>query len=221
MRTLWRARRATPTVNLLENTPGYSTCDVTVPSGGTCPVGKVNYSLYQKVKLEYDQLQYGTLPQQEFVFDPWVQFIHNSKYLSIPGVYAYSVDDAVGNIQAEGTGYIIDFESLKHLENQFPAESPINIAVGFDTKDPNRFKSYRVCVNDAAHDKPISDLNPAFIINARDPAKCPVYLIDRGYNKSAPQTYTFTVSKPPPFTLFTTAQVNAGVPAGTTARTRP
>ena len=39
-----------------------------------------------------------------------------------------------------------------------------------------------------------------------------MYLIDRGYNKSAPQTYTFTVTKPPPFTEFTTAQVNAGVP---------
>ena len=87
------------------------------------------------------------------------------------------------------------------------------------TQDPNRFKSYRVCVNDPAHDKPISSLNPAFIINARDPAKCPVYLIDGGYNKSTPQTYTFTVTKPPPFTQFTTAQVSAGVPAGTTART--
>ena len=202
-----------PTVNLLENTPGYWTCDVAVPSGGTCPAGKVDYSIYQKVKLEFDKLQYGTLPQQQFVFDPWVEFIHSAQYLNIPGVYSYSVDDAVGNIQAEGTGYIIDFESLKNLENQFPAEPPINISVGFDPTDPNRFKSYRVCVNDLAHDKPISDLNPAFIINARDPSKCPVYLIDRGYNKTTPQTYTFTVSKPPPFTLFTTAQVNAGVPS--------
>jgi hypothetical protein len=202
-----------PTVNLLEKTPGYWTCDVAVPSGGTCPAAKVNYALYQKVKLEFDQLQYGTLPQQQFVFDPWVEFIHNPKYLGIPGVYAYSVDDAVGNIQAEGTGYIVDFESLKNLENQFPAEPPINISLGFDPADPNRFKSYRVCVNDLAHDKPVSDLNAAFIISARDPSQCPVYLIDRGYNKSAPQTYTFKVTKPPPFTLFTTKQVNAGVPA--------
>jgi hypothetical protein len=32
-------------------------------------------------------------------------------------VYAYSVDDAVGNIQAEGTGFIIDVGDTKHLEN--------------------------------------------------------------------------------------------------------
>lgn len=193
-----------PTVNLLENTPGYWV----QPD----PNKPRDYAQYQKVKLEFDKLQYGTLPAQQYVFNPWVQFIHGAKYLNIPGAYAYSVDDAVGNIQAEGTGYIIDFESLKNLENQFPAEPPINISVGYDPADPNRFKSYRVCVNDLAHDKPLSDLNPAFIINARDPSKCPVYLIDRGYNKSAPQTYTFTVAKPPPFTLFTTKQVNAGVP---------
>ena len=112
-----------PTVNLLENTPGYSTCDVVVPSGGTCPAGKVDYAPYQKVKLEFDKLQYGTLPQQEFVFDPWVEFIHSAKYLNIPGAYSYSVDDAVGNIQAEGTGYIIDFESLANLENSIPGRA--------------------------------------------------------------------------------------------------
>ena len=193
-----------PTVNLLENTPGYWT----QPD----PNKPRDYTQYQKVKLEFDKLQYGTLPQQEYVFDPWVEFIHGAKYLNIPGAYAYSVDDAVGNVQAEGTGYIIDFESLKNLENQLPAEAPINISVGYNPTDPNRFKSYRVCVNDLAHDKPLSDLNPAFIINARDPSKCPVYLIDRGFNKAQPQTYTFTVTKSPPFTQFTIPQVNAGVP---------
>ena len=201
-----------PTANLLQDTPGYSKCLVTPPQGQACPAGKIDYSEYERVKSEFDKLQYGLLPQQQYVFDPWVQFIHSPKYLNIPGAYAYSVDDAVGNIQSEGTGYIIDFESLAHLENKYPATAPINIAVGYDKTDPNRFRSYRVCVNDAAHDKPINPNNPAFIINARDPGNCPVYLIDGGYNKSAPQTYTFTVTKSPPFTEFTTDQVNAGVP---------
>ncbi len=201
-----------PTANLLENTPGYWKCLVTPPQGQPCPAAKIDYSEYARVKSEFDQLQYGLLPQQLYVFDPWVEFIHSPKYLNIPGAYAYSVDDAVGNIQSEGTGYIIDFQSLEHLENQYPAAPPINISVGYNPQDPNRFRSYRVCVNDTAHDKPLSSLNPAFVINARDPENCPVYLIDGGYNKSAPQTYTFTVTKPPPFTEFTTAQVSAGVP---------
>ncbi|WP_156964412.1 hypothetical protein [Methylocapsa aurea] len=191
------------TANLLEDTPGYWTQARGKPK---------DYTKYLKVKLEFDKLNYGTLPSPAYVFNPWVNLIHNKTYLDIPGAYAYSVDDAVGNIQAEATGYIIDFASLEHLENKFPAEPPINIALGYSAQSPIRFSSYRVCVNDLAHDKPVNELNPAFIINARDPSSCPVYLIDNGYNKSAPQTYTFTITKAPPFTEFTIPQVNAGVP---------
>ena len=139
------------------------------------------YEKYSKVKLEFDNLQYGYYSDAAYVFDPWVQFIHGTKYLNIPGVYAYSVDDAVGNIQAEAQGFIIDIGSLTHLENQLPAAPPINIALGYASTDAVRFTSYSVCSNDPTRSKPVNPLNPAFIINANAPQNCPVYLTD---NKS-------------------------------------
>jgi hypothetical protein len=193
-----------PADNLLENTPGYwSWSD---PNDHKKPK---DYSKYLAVKLEFDKLNYGTLPEEKYTFNPWVQFIHGKNYLNIPGAYAYSVDDAVGNIQAEATGYIVDVGSVNHLENKYPAEQPINVSLGYDPEAAIKFASYRVCVNDAAHDKPVNELNPAFIMNARDPLTCPVFLID---NKNPAQTYTFTITQSPPFAQFTIPQVNAGVP---------
>jgi hypothetical protein len=176
------------TANLIENTPGYST--------GSPP--NQDYTRYQQVKQEFDQLNYGTLSGGYYIFNPWVQLIHGKKYVNAPNVYAYSVDDAVGNIQAAGTGIIIDVGSTKNLENQLPAAPPINInyAIGAQAI---RFTSYRIC-SMSAPDKPVNPNFQSFIINANDPANCPVFFLD---NKSMPQLYTFTITKPPPFTVFT------------------
>jgi hypothetical protein len=171
-------------VNLLENTPGYS---------------KNNYAKYLPVKEEFDKLNYGLYAGAPYVFNPWVVLIHGQKYVDAPNVYAYSVDDAVGNIQAEATGFIIDVASTKHLENQLPAAPPININIGFGGPQPVQFTSYRICKNDAAHDKPVNPHFPSFVINANNPAKCPIYFLD---NKPRQQLYTFTITKAPPFTLF-------------------
>jgi hypothetical protein len=122
-------------------------------------------------------------------------------------VYAYSDDDAIGNIQAEAQGFIIDIGSLTHLENQLTAAPPINIALGYASTDTVRSASYSVCSNDPKRTKPVNPLNPAFIINANAPQNCAVYLTD---NKPVQQTYTFTVTKPPPFTIFTLSQVMNG-----------
>ena len=181
-----------PAANLLEDTPTYA---------------DNGYEKYAKVKLEFDNLQYGNYADAAYAFNPWVQFLHGTKYLHIPGVYAYSVDDAVGNIQAEADGFIIDIGGLTHLENQLPAAPPINIALGYSSTDAVKFASYSVCKNDPARTKPVNPLNPAFIINANAPQHCPVYLTD---NKPVQQTYTFTVTKPPPFTIFTLSQVMNG-----------
>ncbi len=171
-----------PTANLLENTPGYSAN---------------NFAKYLLVKEEFDKLNYGTLPAPKYAFNPWVQLIHGQKYVNAPNVYAYSVDDAVGNIQAEGTGFIVDVGSTAHLENQLPAAPPINIAYAIGTQDI-RFTSYRICsVN--APDKAVNPFFQSFIINANDPANCPIFFLD---NKSQPQLYTFRITKPPPFTVF-------------------
>jgi hypothetical protein len=166
--------------NNLENTPGYT---------------DNNHARYLAVKQEFDKLNYGAYTKAFYNFNPWVAFIHGADYLNAPNVYAYSVDDAVGNIQAEGQGFIIDIGSTQNLENQLPASPPINISLGFDPKSPVRFASYRVCKNDPARDKPVNPHFPSFIISANDPKNCPVYLLD---NKTpTPQSYTFTVTQPP------------------------
>ena len=182
-----------PTANLLENTPGYAAND---------------YDLYGKVKLEFDKLNYGKYSNPPYAFNPWVQFIHGDAILpdqlGMPGVYAYSVDDAVGNLNVEAQGYIVDIGSTKHLENQTPAQPPIDISLGYSTADPVRFVTYGVCGNDPSQQKPVNPANPQFIISATDPKGCPVYLTD---NKSPAQIYTFTVTTAPPFTIIPTADV--------------
>lgn len=182
-----------PTANLLENTPGYSAND---------------YDLYGKVKLEFDKLNYGSYSNPPYAFNPWVQFIHGDAILpdqlGMPGVYAYSVDDAVGNLNVEAQGYIVDIGSTKHLENQTRAQPPINISFGYASTDPVRFLTYGVCGNDPSQQKPVNPANAQFIISATNPKNCPVYFTD---NKSPAQIYTFTVTTPPPFTIIPTADV--------------
>ena len=109
----------------------------------------------------------------------------------MPGVYAYSVDDAVGNLNVEAQGYIVDIGSTKHLENQTRATPPLNIQLGYSSEAPVRFVTYGVCGNDPSQQKPVNPANPQFIISATDPKNCPVFLTD---NENPPQTYTFTVT---------------------------
>ncbi len=65
--------------------------------------------------------QHG-IPAAPYAFNPWVTFIHGTPpgtqnkakgYLGMPGVYAYSVDDAVGNLNVYATGYIVDIGSTQ------------------------------------------------------------------------------------------------------------
>jgi hypothetical protein len=196
-----------PTANLLENTPGYMADD---------------YELYGQVKLEFDKLNYGTYPDATYAFNPWVQFIHGDAILpdqlGMPGVYAYSVDDAVGNLNVEAEGYIVDIGSTKHLENQTRATPPLNIQLGYSADAPVRFVKYGVCGNAAAQQKPVNPANPQFIISATDPKNCPVYLTD---NENPPQTYTFTVETTPPYTVIPTSDVRKNLAAWSAGNGRP
>jgi len=162
--------------NLLENTPTYS---------------DNNYANYAALKEKYDLLNYQSLPNSKYVFNPWVNFIHSDKFANIRNAYAYSVDDAVGNIQADGDGIIIDVSSTKNLENQSPADTPIDISYGLTSPSlQTSFTRYSVC--DDTHFKPVKPFFNAFIINANNPVKCPVYMED-----SKKKRYTFTVATNP------------------------
>jgi hypothetical protein len=162
--------------NLLEDTPGYS---------------ENFYARYAALKELYDLLNYGRLPAPKYDFNPWVAFVHGARFAKIENAYAYSVDDAVGNIQAEGGGIIIDFADVKHLENQLPAKPPINISYGL-TQGAVSFTRYATCKPE--NWKPVRPYFLSFIINANNPQNCPVYFED---DKPRPQRYTFTVVADP------------------------
>ncbi len=172
-----------PKANLLENTPGYGSEDK-------------SYAKYSKVKSEFDSLNYGGPsgtswdPPAPYVFNPWVNFIHGlppgeqdeaKGYLGMPGVYAYSVDDAVGNLNVYATGYIVDIGSTEHLENANPAGPPIAISLGYSIKDAVRFDTYSVCGPNK--NRKVNPADPVFIISAIDPQNCPVWLTDNSGDK--------------------------------------
>lgn len=187
--------------NLLENTPGYFT---------ELPSGK-DYTNYLNVKIAFDELNYGKLPPkqsgQSYQFNPWVLFIHGDpstdppKYVNTPYAYAYSVDDAMGNIQAEGVGVIIDIGNTVNLENQKPATQPILVTLG--GAEPIKgitYKAYAVCENTAANTKTINPNFTTFAVSGNDPGNCPIYVYD---SKSPRQLYAFKIdAKPDQFPFF-------------------
>jgi hypothetical protein len=211
------------TGNLLQLTPFTpgQQCD---PNGkdNNCGYGSNNFALYNQVKAEFDNLNYNLLTDagsQPYNFNPWVNvFIHGPNFVNALNVYAYSVDDQVGNLQAEGTGFITDVGSSKNLctgpnscPNQSAAGEPIHINLAPNnnpTGDPNiiNFTNYGVCQftpNEKIPGltyKPVNALSSSFIINASNPQQCPIFLVD---SKNPPQLYTFTITQPPTkFTFF-------------------
>lgn len=166
-----------PTVNLLENTPGYT-------ANGS--------ARFHQVKDIFDQLQYWPNGQ----FDPYVILIHGKNYVNAPNVYAYSVDDAVGNLQAEGTGFIIAVGGTNGLPNPNPAAPPINVNFGFAKTDKVRFTKYGICTT--TPNKPVDPDFASFGLSILDKnlANCPISFID---NRGS--IYTFKLKSGPPFPL--------------------
>jgi hypothetical protein len=165
----------TAQTNLLENTPGY----------------KENNSLrYQEVKTDFDALQYW--PTGEF--DPYVDLIHGKDYLNAEFVYAYSVDDTVGNMQTTGEGLIIAVGGKGGLPNPEPATAPIHVPFGYSARDKVRFVQYGICT-----DSPNRKVNPdftSFDLSTNQLSDCTLSFVD---NQNPPQKYFFKITGPPPY----------------------
>lgn len=161
------------TFNLLENTPGYAAR---------------NHQAYQVVKDQFDDLQYW--PTGEF--DPYVVLIHGEDYINAPNVYAYSVDDAVGNMQADGDGLIIAVGGTRGMPNPDPATPPIHVSFGYSSKDAVRFVKYGICTDPP--DRRVDPDFPSFDISITSIGQCPLTFVDNnGHN------YTFTIESQPPY----------------------
>jgi len=107
--------------NQLYETPGYDDPEKTVD--------------YQTVKDEFDRLQYwvNVLQGKYGEFDPYVVLVHGPDYLNAPYAYAYSVDDAVGNMQTDGTGLIIAVGGPGNLPNPDHATPNVNFPFGYSS----------------------------------------------------------------------------------------
>lgn len=162
--------------NLLENTPGYF---------------KNNHRQYQRIKDKFDDLQ----NLKSGKFDPYVVLIHGKNYIDAPNVYAYSVDDAVGNMQVDATGFIIEVGGTEGLPNPNPASPPIHISLGYSRKDDVRFTEYGVCTDPP--NKKIDPDFPSFDISVTSIGACPLTLLD-----NAGRHYIFEVTREPPYVIF-------------------
>ena len=161
--------------NLLEDTPGYK---------------EDNHRQYQAVKAEFDTL--NNWPTGEF--NPYVKLVHDPQYLNAQYVYAYSVDDAVGNMQTTGEGLIITVGGAAGLPNPNPATSPIHVPFGYAATDKVRFVKYGVCT-----DTPDQDVNPnftSFDLSANQLSDCTLSFMD---NQSPPSLYVFKIKSQPPY----------------------
>ncbi|MEJ8572501.1 hypothetical protein [Microbaculum marinum] len=160
-------------INLLADTPGYTAN---------------NSRKYHNLKGIFDKLQYLKSGR----FNPYSKLIHSKKYIGAPNVYAYSVDDAVGNMQAEGTGLIIAVGGKRGLPNKNPATPPIHVSFGYAPTDLVRFTHYGVCTTVPDH-----DVNPSyasFDVSITSIGDCHLTFLDN-FNR----TYTFDIKSQPPY----------------------
>jgi hypothetical protein len=135
--------------NLLQQTPGYYD-----------PNNKDPTHKYNEVKGQFDVLQYwvDVLKGDYGVFHPYVALIHGPTFINSPFAYAYSVDDAVGNVLTGGTGLIIAVGGLENMPNpdHFTPEIHVNFAYK-SLSNGNTFDYYGRCT-----DNPTTPVNPNF-----------------------------------------------------------
>ncbi len=173
--------------NLLQDTPGYDN-----------PALPVNYA---SVKREFDALQYwNNFPVTGIygLFDPYVGLIHGQKYIDAPYTYAYSVDDAVGNMQTDGTGLVIEIGGISQLPNPDHATPNVNIAYGYSSPGYGiSFEKYGRC------SPPDTTTNPNFASFAvplgidgtsSSITNCKITFLD-----SKDRTYQLRIKSPPPW----------------------
>jgi len=150
---------------------------------------------YQAVKRQFDAL----MPDP--AVNPYAQFIHGAKYLNSPNVYAYSVDDAVGNLQVDQqTGFCLAVGSPAGLPNPDPAGPMVQAPFGYSPTDRVRFVSHGVCT--LTPDTPINPNFKAFVLPGSDRiCTCPVSFIDNNGKR-----YQYRVTALPPYTPFPNQQ---------------
>jgi hypothetical protein len=166
----------------------WNDCGHGVADSATNPLdkGPINTPNYQAVHKTYVDLQY-LLPLG--TFNPYVNLVHGSTYLDMPGSYAFSIDDLVGNINVPGTGVILTVAGPNGLENT--VQYDLNKIVTVNLGDPGplgrpAWNQYGFCGGVAAR----TIVGNRFVINSVN-YPCTVVLTD-----ATNRSYTFTLASP-------------------------
>ena len=172
--------------NQLYQTPGYYN-----------PGPPRDTTHYEAVKRKFDTLQL------QAAFNPYVLFIHGPQYLNAPNVYAYSVDDAVGNLQVDQqSGFYLAVGSPAGLPNTNPAGPVVQAPFGYSSADKVRFVKYGVCT--ATPDTPVNPNFTSFVLPGDENIRnCGVSFI---YNLG--QSYFYKPTTLPPYASYPQQQFN-------------
>ncbi|MEP6968512.1 MAG: hypothetical protein ABI906_10570, partial [Pseudomonadota bacterium] len=110
---------------------------------------------YPTTAAKYIDLQYLLTG----VFNPFVRLIHNPDFLHM-NAYAFSIDDAVGNMNELGNGLIVAVGGSDGLVNKkaFDKHKVIHVNLGTPRPGFPKWKSYGVCSAKADQ-----DINPKFL----------------------------------------------------------
>ncbi len=140
---------------------------------------------YNQAASSYHALQYSG------AFNDYVQLIHSQDYLDM-SAYAYSIDDAVGNMNEEGDGIVIAVGGSTGLPNPkpFKKETLANVDLGWPLSG-TVWSAYGICRSQP--DTQLTNGNKNFQIQAVN-YPCEISLMD-----TSKKIYHFTLLKEPPF----------------------
>jgi hypothetical protein len=178
-----------PLKDLLKKVYGW------VPWNEDCTGGAATNDLardpdFQKVHKTYIALQYS---KPLGTFNPYVNLVHGTDYLDMPGSYAFSVDDDVGNMLVDGTGIIITVGGSAGLDNdvQYDKSKLVNVNLGDPEplKDRPLWSQYGFCKG-----MPVRDINKGVLNLQITSVRFPCVF---GMTDQDGRTYTFTLASPP------------------------
>ena len=171
------------------NDCGATTVGNDLKSTPTTPFVPAYNGNYDQAVEAYHRMQYSG------PFNPYVQLIHNPGYLNTQ-MYAYSIDDAVGNMNEIGNGLIMTIAGLNGLPNPEEYDKTLITTVSPGAWDAslNRpyFSAYGICSATANQPLVKGGSFRAQIPNTSYP--CQITIQDTNNVK-----YSFTLIQAPPY----------------------
>ncbi|MBX3709796.1 MAG: hypothetical protein KIT56_06525 [Gammaproteobacteria bacterium] len=169
----WVAFNCASHANDLQSTPG------------------ANYEQAQEafLALQYD---YELNPPPSILFNPYVEFIHSSTYIGM-NAYAFSIDDAVGNMNEDGDGVVIAVGGGNGLPNPnaYDPSKIVNVGLGAPSGSDPTWVFYGICQPTPNKQLPTGSLT--FKVQTVE-FPCEVSVMD-----SNNHVYHFTLIASPPF----------------------